>query len=514
MNDKYFSRDNLEMLIEGFKVSTRKHISDWDQNDSRAYDYVKNRTHYIEIVEEVIIPRQVVDFGIYDGSTSLIFTTDIVDFNGLFNFIIFFDGKEYKWTGASVDDYFENELFSVRFTLFYGPHLEFTSTPIKHIVGCVMEKEVVHKLDPKYIDSTYFATIENLEDVRSAVSSVAPVANTAKTSADKAQKAADKAQATADTKMDASNPVGTGSFSMNRLADSAVGDYSSANGYNTVAKGPYSCASGLETIASAKSASVSGEYNVEDILYKKNSGLLLGVKNTNRVLCYSTDYSFDENTGTFTLISPLTSEGYLGNSLSLYRNKYFVFNRSKKEFVSDNVSGDCIAKIQEHTKLNGSGRIDNVMVTSSELVLNTRARYAHIVGNGTSDTERSNAHTLDWNGVGWYQGGLQIGGNAQDDGAKTVLLEGDAIPVPETAEVGQVMMVKSVDENGKPVEWETTDISTSGGSGCVVSDTAPEDTSILWIDTSDNSSDENLGGGNVDLTDEEYAALVALLEEE
>jgi hypothetical protein len=54
----------------------------------------------------------------------------------------------------------------------------------------------------------------------------------------------------------------------------------------------------------------------------------------------------------------------------------------------------------------------------------TKGKYAHIVGNGTSDTDRSNAHTLDWNGVGWFQGGLQVGGNAQDDGAKNVLLEG------------------------------------------------------------------------------------------
>jgi hypothetical protein len=50
--------------------------------------------------------------------------------------------------------------------------------------------------------------------------------------------------------------------------------------------------------------------------------------------------------------------------------------------------------------------------------------YAHIVGNGTSDSKRSNAHTLDWNGVGWFQGGLQVGGNAQDDDAKNVVLEG------------------------------------------------------------------------------------------
>ncbi len=45
----------------------------------------------------------------------------------------------------------------------------------------------------------------------------------------------------------------------------------------------------------------------------------------------------------------------------------------------------------------------------------SRAKYAHIVGNGTSDGNRSNAHTLDWNGLGWFAGGLKVGGTGQDD---------------------------------------------------------------------------------------------------
>ena len=44
-------------------------------------------------------------------------------------------------------------------------------------------------------------------------------------------------------------------------------------------------------------------------------------------------------------------------------------------------------------------------------------KYAHIVGNGESEGSRSNAHTLDWNGVGWFAGGLKVGGTSQDDGA-------------------------------------------------------------------------------------------------
>lgn len=65
----------------------------------------------------------------------------------------------------------------------------------------------------------------------------------------------------------------------------------------------------------------------------------------------------------------------------------------------------------------------------------TENKYAHIVGNGTSKTEypfnskyihsntdediftenRSNAHTLDWNGNAWFAGEVYVGGSGQDD---------------------------------------------------------------------------------------------------
>lgn len=35
--------------------------------------------------------------------------------------------------------------------------------------------------------------------------------------------------------------------------------------------------------------------------------------------------------------------------------------------------------------------------------------YAHIVGNGTDDNSRSNAHTLDWNGNAWFAGNVIVG---------------------------------------------------------------------------------------------------------
>lgn len=45
--------------------------------------------------------------------------------------------------------------------------------------------------------------------------------------------------------------------------------------------------------------------------------------------------------------------------------------------------------------------------------------YAHIVGNGTTDKARSNAHTLDWDGNAWYAGDVIAGGTQATDGTVT-----------------------------------------------------------------------------------------------
>lgn len=47
----------------------------------------------------------------------------------------------------------------------------------------------------------------------------------------------------------------------------------------------------------------------------------------------------------------------------------------------------------------------------------TNKTYAHIVGNGTSNSKRSNAHTIDWNGNAWFKGNIYVGGTSQTSGA-------------------------------------------------------------------------------------------------
>lgn len=48
--------------------------------------------------------------------------------------------------------------------------------------------------------------------------------------------------------------------------------------------------------------------------------------------------------------------------------------------------------------------------------------YAHIVGNGESDSSRSNAHTIDWDGNAWFAGDVYVGGTSQSEGVKLAKL--------------------------------------------------------------------------------------------
>lgn len=60
------------------------------------------------------------------------------------------------------------------------------------------------------------------------------------------------------TKMDKTNPTGTGMFSLNRKAGSEAGDYSFAEGVDTTASGKYSHAEGYRTTASGNHSHVEG----------------------------------------------------------------------------------------------------------------------------------------------------------------------------------------------------------------------------------------------------------------
>ena len=295
---------------------------------------------------------------------------------------------------------------------------------IETTISITTTVENIHKLDSKYLDlPTNLATTD---DVQEAVD-------------------------LANNKMDKSNPVGTGSFSMNRKSGTTIGSSSTTIGYNNTASGQYSHAEGCNTHATITTSTT--PYTTSNI----NAGYAAHAEGYGTVASGAMSHAEGNGTkasgimshaeGNQTNASAASShaEGY--NTIT-HGNDSHAEGRDTKTFGYNSHAeglGTNAQKKSQHVQ----GEYNILDTTGTNI---TRGQYAHIVGNGTSETARSNAHTLDWNGVGWFQGGLQVGGTAQD--GEGVLY----VPaVPATAQVGQLLSVKAVDENGKPTEWEAVD---------------------------------------------------------
>ena len=188
------------------------------------------------------------------------------------------------------------------------------------------------------------------------------------------------------------NLVVTNSISLGRKADTDIGKKSTAEGtdvtasgtdshaegYKTTASGGYSHAEGSGTTASHFGAHAEGYYTTA-------SGSLSHAEG--RETTASGDCSHAEGCGTTASYFRAHAEGYYTTA-----DGY----NSHAEGEGTIASGNC-----SHAQ----GKY-NIEVAN---------KYAHIVGNGTADDARSNAHTLDWFGNAWFAGDVYIGGTGQDD---------------------------------------------------------------------------------------------------
>lgn len=177
------------------------------------------------------------------------------------------------------------------------------------------------------------------------------------------------------------DPVFTGSFSQNRSTGSTVGTNSHAEGGSTIASGKYAHSEGQNTSASGDRSHAEGQHT-------SASG---------------SDSHAEGNT--------TSASGAVSHAEGQYTFSYGLYSHSEG-------NGTVATRRSQHVQ----GEF-NIYAASADY--NNRNNYAHIVGNGTSDSERSNAHTLSWGGIPWFQGRPQFGGTAQDDGSQTVVANGD-----------------------------------------------------------------------------------------
>lgn len=209
----------------------------------------------------------------------------------------------------------------------------------------------------------------------------------------------------------------------------AYGGNSHAEGSLTVTHGGNSHAEGYGTITQGMAQHVQGKYNAKETFYENR---IVETGTFGFATYYSSDgYTFDELTGKFTL-TDATTVSYPEYSTT----KYF------SQGVNPTIT------IFKFTEITSEESVNEKTGTYERITSYMENDYAHVLGNGTDDENRSNAHTVDWNGLGWFAGGLKIGGTGQDDeNAKNIATETYVdekiaeIPIPDVS--GQIAVPKN-----------------------------------------------------------------------
>ena len=185
--------------------------------------------------------------------------------------------------------------------------------------------------------------------------------------------------------------IGNGSSAIGNYVESS-GNYSHAEGYNTIASGESSHVEGKSTTSSGDSSHAEG-YNT---IASGESSHAEGTGTTS-----SGDSSHAEG-------SNATSSGESSHAEGMYAQA--TGNYSHAEGYNTIASGESSHAEGNNTK--ASSQYQHVQ--GKHNIEDKNGKYAHIVGNGDSKN-KSNAHTLDWNGNAWYAGKVTQEGTPTDD---------------------------------------------------------------------------------------------------
>ena len=229
------------------------------------------------------------------------------------------------------------------------------------------------------------------------------------------------------------NTWATGAYS------NASGNCTVASGYASHAEGEFSTALGdygshaegkLSTAYAESSHAEGASYTVSVILTGDAGSLTYTVGGSTSVWIYNVDFIKNGKVitsgGAVSVASPtivnatidsyhhltsITLDKTLNNSTAVSTSYNLCFgNRaggkgSHAEGMATYAYGQNAHTEGEYTVSNSR----NQHVQGKYNTIESIASYAHIVGNGTDNTHRSNAHTLDWDGNAWYAGKVTVG---------------------------------------------------------------------------------------------------------
>lgn len=192
--------------------------------------------------------------------------------------------------------------------------------------------------------------------------------------------------------------------------------------YNT-ASGDYSHAEGMETVASGENAHAEGEFT-------EASGEQAHAEGSHTIAVGFASHA--EGSAT-------TAEGSVSHTEGYYTIAGEPCSHAEGEFAV--AFGE--AAHAEGVFTNAYSYAQHVQGKFN--IVDDSETYAHIVGNGNDSDQLSNAHTLDWEGNAWYSGDVYVGstsGTNRDEGSKKLATEDfvsnaiSAIPTPDVS--GQI----------------------------------------------------------------------------
>ena len=397
----YASEQFVEEKIANIKIPEQVQV-DFNQNDETAPDYIKNRPFYEEIFEGVLLEEtEVTAAAVDEGGTIFVDPTSVAlpvittgdsytitfngtqyeciahDFSGEFSGIPFIGNS--SLLGIPTDNMNEPFLFVYNgdFTIMV------TETAGTHTLKIEGKLSTVHEIDEKFISCKPGLNVEGKEFIIDEETLVAKKGS--------------------EIFNDYLNNKAIGKYSHAEGAGTnAIGDYSHTEGNETIASGTHSHAEGFFSRASGEGSHAEGTSEaIGNYSHAEGSSIASG------------EDSHAEGTSTQASGKSSHAEG-AGTTAS--------GNYSHAEGYGANVSGDY--SHAEGNETIASGRYQHVQGKYN--IEDTANKYAHIVGNGTY-SNRSNAHTIDWDGNAWYAGDVYTGGTGQDDTTAKKLITVDNI---------------------------------------------------------------------------------------
>ncbi len=229
------------------------------------------------------------------------------------------------------------------------------------------------------------------------------------------------------TKPDVGNhSMTTSGFSEGRNTK-ALGRFSHAEGYGTITPGNYGHAEGNQTIAGASAHSEGqGTKALGHQSHTEGLGTLVTVANghaegTNTEVAAEAGHAEGDSTKVLEdyghaegLRCKTTGQAGHAEGIDTQANGHFSHSEgwgSKADGKTSHAEGRETVAGSPNSHTEGCGTIasaDNQHVQGRYNIKSDK--YIHIVGNGSSDSKRSNAHTLDLYGNAWYQGTVETTG--------------------------------------------------------------------------------------------------------